>query len=129
LRGLCSVISEVAIRVLSRRLREVLRWREYLPAVVKAVEGVLGDVDVYVFGSAVEGGLTASSDVDVAVVIDRVPESAMGRARIVSRVWEVLEREGVPWWYPLEIHLMTEEELERLRRGGARFVSARELIK
>jgi len=122
------VISEVAIRVLSRRLREVLRWREYLPAVVKAVEGVLGDVDVYVFGSAVEGGLTASSDVDVAVVIDRVPESAMGRARIVSRVWEVLEREGVPWWYPLEIHLMTEEELERLRRGGARFVSARELI-
>ena len=123
------MISEVAIRVLSRRLREVLRWREYLPAVVKAVEGVLGDVDVYVFGSAVEGGLTASSDVDVAVVIDRVPESAMGRARIVSRVWEVLEREGVPWWYPLEIHLMTEEELERLRRGGARFVSARELIK
>lgn len=122
------MISEVAIRVLSRRLREVLRWREYLPAVVKAVEGVLGDVDVYVFGSAVEGGLTASSDVDVAVVIDRVPESAMGRARIVSRVWEVLEREGVPWWYPLEIHLMTEEELERLRRGGARFVSARELI-
>ncbi|MGC9091429.1 MAG: nucleotidyltransferase domain-containing protein [Fervidicoccaceae archaeon] len=39
-----------------------------------------GDVEVYVFGSAVEGRLTVDSDIDVAVVGRELPRSAGRRA-------------------------------------------------
>ncbi len=122
------MISDAAIRLLSGRLKSLLEWRNYLPALLRAVEDFLGGAEVYVFGSVVEGGLTAASDVDVAIVVERVPESALERAKIVSRIFEALEGEGMPWWYPLEMHLMTRGELEMLKRGGARFVRARDLL-
>jgi hypothetical protein len=43
---------KLIIEIQARRLRELLRWRSYLPILVEAVKRVLGeDVEVYVFGS------------------------------------------------------------------------------
>jgi hypothetical protein len=38
-----------------------------------------------------------------------------------------MEDNGVPWWYPFEIHLMTREELKLLRE--VKFVKAEDLIR
>jgi len=88
----------------------LLRWREYAPLVAEAVKEVLGGAEVYVFGSAAEGRLTASSDIDIAVVVDEVPKSAFERAGIVLEIIERAERRGLPSGYPLEIHLMTRRD-------------------
>ncbi len=97
---------------------------------IEAVEKVLGrDVEVYVFGSAIEGKLTADSDVDVAIVLPQVPSSGAERAKVIDRIFRYMEERGVPWWYPFEIHLVTREEMEILKRGGAKFYNAKELVK
>jgi predicted nucleotidyltransferase len=119
---------KLIIEIQTRRLRELLRWRSYLPILVEAVKSVLGeDVEVYVFGSAVEGRLTIDSDIDVAVVVEELPGSASRRVEILNRIWSIMEDNGVPWWYPFEIHLMTREELKLLRE--VKFVKAEDLIR
>ncbi|MFZ8824199.1 MAG: nucleotidyltransferase domain-containing protein [Desulfurococcales archaeon] len=119
---------KLIIEIQTRRLRELLRWRSYLPILVEAVKSVLGeDVEVYVFGSAVEGRLTIDSDIDVAVVVEELPGSASRRVGILNRIWSIMEDNGVPWWYPFEIHLMTREELKLLRE--VKFVKAEDLIR
>ncbi|MGC8678771.1 MAG: nucleotidyltransferase domain-containing protein [Fervidicoccaceae archaeon] len=56
---------------------KILRYN--LPVLVEAVRQVLGgDVEVYVFGSAVEGRLTVDSDIDVAVVGRELPGAPAG---------------------------------------------------
>ena len=101
------------------RLRELLKWREYIKILIDAVKEVFGeDVEVYVFGSAVENRLTVDSDIDVAIVLKEIPRSGIERAKLLDRLW--MEARGVPWWYPFEIHLMTKEELSLLRE--AKFV-------
>ena len=119
---------KLIIEIQTRRLRKLLRWRSYLPILVEAVKRVLGeDVEVYVFGSAVEGRLTIDSDIDVAVVVEELPGSASRRVGILNRIWRIMEDNGVPWWYPFEIHLMTREELKLLRE--VKFVKAEDLIR
>jgi hypothetical protein len=119
---------KLIIEIQTRRLRELLRWRSYLPILVEAVKNVLGeDVEVYMFGSAVEGRLTIDSDIDVAVVVEELPGSASRRVGILNRIWSIMEDNGVPWWYPFEIHLMTREELKLLRE--VKFVKAEDLIR
>jgi predicted nucleotidyltransferase len=59
------------------------------------------------------------SDIDVALVVGEVPGSGLERARLLDRLWKLMESRGVPWWYPFDIHLLTKEELTLLR--GAKF--------
>jgi predicted nucleotidyltransferase len=105
---------DLAFEIQVERLKELLRWREHLRVLVEAVREVLGDVNVYVFSSAVEGKLTVDSDIDVAIVLPEVPGSGLERARLTNRILEVAESRGVPWWYPFEIHLMTRDRLSML---------------
>ncbi len=120
---------DLIVKVSIERLKEILRWREVLPIVRKAIGRALKAKRVYVFGSCISGDLTADSDVDIAVILDNVPENARKRAAIVDRIWRELEEEGVSFWYPLEIHLITLNEKEMLERGGAKFVEIDELLK
>jgi predicted nucleotidyltransferase len=85
LRGVSFPREDLALEIQVERLRELLRWREYLRILVEAVREVLGDVDVYVFGSAVEGKLTVDSDIDVAIVLPEVPLSGLERARQLQK--------------------------------------------
>jgi hypothetical protein len=56
----------------------------------------------------------------VLIVMDKVPKGGLERAKPVDRISRVAEEMGVPWWYPIEVHLATREELEMSRKGGAR---------
>jgi len=115
-----SEVKDLAVEVQVLRLRELLRWREYLEVLARSARELFGEgVEVYVFGSAAEGRLTVDSDIDVALVVGEVPGSGLERARLLDRLWKLMESRGVPWWYPFDIHLLTKEELALLR--GAKF--------
>lgn len=94
----------------ARRRAEMLRrWREFVCVVAEAVRRVLGDADVYVFGSVVSGDSVASSDVDVLVVSDRVPESMLERGALKV---EIERAAGLPVYHPFELHIVRSEEAE-----------------
>ena len=119
--------ADLIVGIQAGKLRELLRWRAYLRILVESAREAFGnDVEIYVFGSAVEGRLTVDSDIDIAVVVEEAPRSGLERARLVDELWRVMESKGVPWWYPFEIHVLTEEELGLLR--GAKLVDASELV-
>ncbi|NAZ12908.1 MAG: hypothetical protein GU359_01990 [Desulfurococcales archaeon] len=112
---------DLIIKIQTYRLKELLKWREYLNILVEAVKKVFDEkAEVYVFGSAVEDRLTVESDIDVAIVIEKVPEKSVERIKLLNEIWSYMEERGVPWWYPFEIHLVTRRELMMLR--GSRFI-------
>lgn len=98
------------------RLRMILEWRRYLPPLVDAIREVFGDVEAYIFGSAIEGRLTVDSDIDILIVIDHIPRSGLERARLIDRLWKAIEIRGVSPWYPFEFHLITRDEMKLLEK-------------
>lgn len=101
----------------------MLRWRHYVDIFAKAVKKVLGDrAEIYVFGSAVENKLTVDSNVDVLIALNEVPRTGLERTRLVEEIWRIAEETSVLWWYPIEAHLATWEELKMLKRSGAKLI-------
>jgi len=118
LRTVSSPSIDRVIELQAWRLRELLKWREYIKILIEAVKEVFDkDVEVYIFGSAAENRLTVDSDIDVAIVVKEVPRSGIERAELLDKLWRAMEARGVPWWYPFEIHIMTKEELSLLREA------------
>ncbi len=101
----------------ARKRADIVRnWREHVYKVAKAVREVLPDAEVHVFGSAVTGDLVASSDIDILVVSEEIPEGLFDRGRVKV---EIERRAGLPYYHPFEFHLVKPEESEEyLRRAG-----------
>jgi len=118
LRTVSSPSIDKVIELQAWRLRELLKWREYIKILIEAVKEVFGrGAEVYIFGSATENRLTVDSDIDVAIVMKEVPKSGIERAELLDKLWRAMEARGVPWWYPFEIHIVTKEELSLLREA------------
>lgn len=97
------------------RFRMLLKWREQIPRLLKAVAEVLPDAEVYLFGSALRNSLTADSDVDVLIVSDRV----QGK-RHNSIAAEITEEVGEPFIF--EIHLVNKDKLAWYRTHAKELV-------
>lgn len=95
------------------RLQMLRRWRKVVSELVEVVGRLYPEAKVYLVGGAAEDRLTVLSDVDVAVVFNR-KLGGEERAEILARIWEELEKRGVPSYYPLHILVLSEEELGRL---------------
>ena len=104
--------------ILIEIFRRLKRWREYVPAVAKAAKDLLGpQTRVYVVGGAAEDRLTISSDVDVLIISPKVPRDGRGKLRLALNIREVaVDRYGLPWNYPVDLHLYRPEEFERLKK-------------
>jgi predicted nucleotidyltransferase len=90
------------------------RWREAVKAVERAAKDVNKEAKVYVIGGAAEGRLTVESDVDVIVCIPvsaDEDEARRLRKEIMKRAIDVY---GLPWDYPVELHLYEEKECKEL---------------
>ncbi len=74
-------------------------------AAKKLLDGAL----VKVFGSAVSGDYTASSDLDILVVSPKIPRGALARAELKVALEK---RARLPLINSVEIHLATPEEAE-----------------
>lgn len=101
-----------------RRLRRLLRWRQYVGAVVRAAEEVLGPgTQVYVVGGAAENRLTAVSDIDLVVVSRNAPESPRDRVWMAIQIRDkAVTNHRLPWDYPVDIHIYRPEEFYKVRK-------------
>ena len=96
------------------RLKLLSRWRRVATTVAAVVKRLYPEAEAYLVGGAAEGRLTVLSDVDIVVALpEPMPKEA--RAAVVARIWEELEKAGIPPYYPLHIIVVTRTELEKLK--------------
>ena len=93
------------------RLRALLRWREYLGPLRKALKEAFPGCKAFIVGSASKGRLTALSDIDVLIVCNK-KLTLMEFAKKTAMVREELEREGIEWSFLFEFHFVTEDRLK-----------------
>jgi len=84
-------------------------WKDIVKALTNSAKEILGDAEVVPFGSIVEGEATATSDLDILVIVNDLPRSALNRAQIISKIEEAT---GLPPIHPIQIHLITRQEAE-----------------
>jgi len=72
-------------------------WRAWVRRIAEAAEEVLGECEVYVFGSVAEDRATGGSDVDVLIVSVNTPRTNGGRWEVIARIEEVV---GLPYYHP-----------------------------
>ncbi|KSW12635.1 hypothetical protein CF15_01045 [Pyrodictium occultum] len=98
-------------------MRLLAGWRSYIEAVRRAVEKTVPGARLYLAGGAAEGRLTVASDIDVLVVLPRRP-SYTEAVELRARILEEAERQGLPLYAPVELHIIGSEDLEGYRRRG-----------
>lgn len=89
-----------------KRVKELKNWRETVRKIARAAREELGEVRVYVFGSAVRGELIASSDVDVLICSPTMPED---EAELWNLKKRIMRRAGLNMRSPFQLHLVNEE--------------------
>ena len=89
------------------RRKMIEKWREYVSKIASACRKILGECEVYVFGSVVENKWTGGSDVDVLIVSNNVPVSNRERAKIIAKIEE---EANLPFTHPFEMHLVSKDE-------------------
>lgn len=94
---------------MARMARE---WRLWASRIAGAAERLLGECEVYVFGSVAEGRETGGSDVDVLIICGGLPGRTLERWRLLARIEE---EAGLPPFHPFQIHLVSREEAPRLK--------------
>ena len=98
-----------------RRYWMVRNWREVVGRVRDAVLEMFPEARVYVFGSVVEGRVTASSDIDVLIKIDDL-NGLEARGKLLAEIKKAIN------FAPLfEFHLANEKEFEWYRRFVKKF--------
>ena len=98
------------LRILKSR-REMVKlakeWRFWSKRIAEAAKKILGDCEIYVFGSIVEGKAAGGSDVDVLIVSDKIPGKLGERWKLKAKIEE---EAGLPLYHPYEVHLVNKEE-------------------
>lgn len=89
----------------------------YAKLIKSTAERILGEAEVYVFGSVVEGKYTPASDIDVLIVSKNMPGKQSERSKIRA---EILK--SIDVFAPFEIHLADEKEFEWYKKFVRRFV-------
>jgi len=92
------------------RIRYLRNWRQYIKLLAKSIEELLPNAEVYVIGGAAEDRLTILSDIDVLIVVDEPLTTQQLRKIKADIIWNA-EKYGFPWDYPVEIHIITRNEL------------------
>jgi predicted nucleotidyltransferase len=84
-------------------------WEDWVDKISRAAEKILGEnlSGIYLFGSLVKAEASATSDIDLLLVVKNLSNSLIGRSKTKMRI---LEEAGVPFIHPFEIHLVSEDE-------------------
>ena len=90
-------------------------WRRHVKILADSVRRLIPDVEVYVFGGAAEDRLTVLSDIDFLVVVDRSMKPAEKRRLRADIIWDAV-KDGFPWDYPIDIHIVSRKDLGDYQR-------------
>jgi len=93
------------------------RWRELAELVARACRETLSSrcMRVLVVGGAAEGRLTVLSDIDIVIV---VPNPSLKNIDTKLAIRRRAEELGLPLEAPIDLKILTEPELEELKRRG-----------
>lgn len=92
------------------RSKILKNWKENVGNVASAAHSLLRNCEVYAFGSAISGKLTAASDIDVLIIAEDLPKKIMKRAELKVRIEGLA---NLPPYHPIQIHLIERDELKR----------------
>ena len=82
-------------------------YMKYSKLIKQTSEEFLGNVEVFLFGSFVEGKHTMASDIDVLIISDNIKD----RNKVLLEINRAL---GI--FHPFELHLITKKEFEWYKR-------------
>ncbi len=102
---------------------QLKEWRKAVKAIAAAVRDMGLEAEVYVIGGAAEGRLTVLSDIDILVCLEG--EDARRRGLAGEILWRAVDKFGLPWDYPVEIHVVGASECETYLKR--RYIKADEL--
>jgi len=106
---------ELAKKIYERRKKYFENISFYLEQIKKRAKVIFPDAKIYLFGSVVEGKTHPRSDIDVAIVTNKVPKSVEDLAKIKVKVLEDLE------FSPFELHILSEKEWRFYRNFVKKF--------
>jgi len=87
------------------------KWRGVVKEVADIIRKLYPGAEIYLAGGAAENRLTVYSDIDLLIVFKKRKSE---KAEILARIWEALEKK-IPTYYPLEIHILDYNELNRIK--------------
>ncbi len=95
-------------------LRSLRKWEEYAMAVACAVRKVEPEAQVFLTGGVAENRLTVCSDIDIVIALPYEPtfEKAV---ELRARILEEAEKLGLPYYAPVELHIVSMDNLKRYR--------------
>jgi len=93
----------------------------------KAIANAVGDLgldaDVYVIGGAAEGRLTVLSDVDILICVSESKADPWRLRRLILTT--AMDKYGLPWDYPIELHVRSKKECSELLRRVKKAIKLR----
>jgi hypothetical protein len=99
-----------------RKMNQLQNYKTVAKKVKKIFEKHGGKVDVYVFGSLVEGKPTALSDIDILIVADNISQQEIYKLKVQAYKATTA---------PIELHVASTKEFENWYK---RFISKLEKI-
>lgn len=96
------------IYVFSLKMKKIIEnWKYWVEKIAATAKEVLGDCEIYVFGSVAEGTWTGGSDVDILIVCSKRIKSNKERGELKALIEE---KACLPLFHPFEIHLVSKKE-------------------
>ena len=96
---------DLMIENAKKRLYYLYHYRDYARIIKKKVLSYFPDARVIVFGSVIDGNVTANSDIDILIVIDErdYAKEAEVRSEIIKDMFDV----------PFELHFASRDQFEK----------------
>lgn len=107
---------EIYLKAGKRKLNQLQNYKNVAKKVKKVFEKHSGKVDVYVFGSLVEGKPTALSDIDILIVAENISQQEIYKLKV--QAYKATKA-------PIELHVVSPKEFESWYK---RFISELEKI-
>ena len=96
-------------------------WRKAARLVAAAAKQLYPQAKAYLIGSVAEGTFTATSDLDILIVLPRDPqprERLRAKTRIPLKAFDM----GLPLHYPVDLHVAGPKRLREYMRYAKRII-------
>ena len=94
---------EKILEIGKKRSKILLNYKKHLEKIIPIIEANLKNANIYLFGSALEDKIVASSDIDIIIECE-VPKNHMRRAEIVANIEEETD---LTLYHPFQFHILT----------------------
>lgn len=96
-------------------------WREAAKTVARAAKKLYPEAEVYVIGSVAEDRFTATSDLDILVVLPYDPDPRQ-RLRIKIEIMKKAFDEGLSLYYPVDLHIAGPHRLQEYKKYAKKMI-------